>query len=277
MKIAVFAHYDENNQIKSYVLYYLQALRQVCDEIIFITTSCLSNIELSEVSLLCSNVISRENIGHDFYSYKVGINTIGDLSKVEQLILCNDSCYGPIFDLKPMFQRMNDSKADFWGISAVSRPQLHIQSYFLVFNHKVIQSAIFKNFWSQVKVLNNKDKIITGYEVGLSQRLMSAKFSWQTFIPHTEYKLPWWKIILRKIQIYWSEKDFPNSRYSWKTLGEPLIRIDKTLSLYDYSVKNYQLPLIKKSLFLDNWQTKAQIIEVVKHNTNYPVSLFEEI
>lgn len=277
MKIAVFAHYDKNNQIKSYVLYYLQALRQVCDEIIFITTSCLSDIELSKVSLLCSNVISRENIGHDFYSYKVGINTISDLSKVEQLILCNDSCYGPIFDLKPMFQQMNVSNDDFWGISALSRPQLHLQSYFLVFNHKVIQSTIFKKFWSQVKVLNNKDKIIIGYEVGLSQCLINAKFSWQTIIPHTDYKLSYWKIVSRKIQIYWHERAFPNSRYSWKTLGEPLVRIDKTLSLYDYSLHYYQLPFIKKSLFLDNWQTKAQIIEVVRHNTNYPVSLFEEI
>ncbi len=275
MKIAVFAHYDKYNQVQEYVKYYLSQLSAVCDEIICVTTSALSTDDIQQLKLYCSDVILRDNCGHDFYSYKIGINAIGDLSKVEQLILCNDSCYGPIFDLKPMFQRMNVSNANFLGISALSRPQFHLQSYFLVFNQLVINSPQFKQFWQDVTILKNKDNIIRNYEVGLSQCLIKAGFSWNSIVPHKNYLLPWYKIILRKAYIYWFERKFTLSRYSWKTLGEPLARIDKTLSLYDYSIQKYQLPLIKKSLFSDNWQTAQQIIANVERYSNYPCNLFE--
>lgn len=275
MKLAIFAHYDKNNQVQEYVKYYLQQLKMICDSIVCVTTSVLSVDEIDKLKLYCSDIIPRDNVGHDFYSYKVGLDSIKNLAEIESLILCNDSCYGPLFDLCSIFQQMHLRQADFWGISALSRPQLHLQSYFLVFNQRVINSFSFKQFWQDVTILDDKDNIIRNYEVGLSQQLIKADFSWDSVVPHQGYLLPWYKVLVRKVHIYWEERKFKSSRYSWKTIGEPLARVDKTLSLYDYSIKNYQLPLVKKSLFSDHWHTKAQIIANVERSSNYPCNLFE--
>ena len=214
--LAVFAHYDYDNEVKEYVIYYLTQLKLICDEIIFVSTSELKEKECSQISSICSEIITRGNKGHDFYSYKVGLDYIGDLSPYEQVILCNDSCIGPLFDLEAYFNNMNELDVDFWGVSACARPFLHIQSYFLVFNRTVINSIVFKDFWQQVNVLNNKDEIVMNYEVGLSQKLLNADFQWSTIVPHKEYKLSACSLLQRKLAIYIQEYKFSNSRFSWK-------------------------------------------------------------
>ena len=83
-------------------------------------------------------------------------------------------------------------------------------------------------------------------------------------------------LLCRKWQIFIGERNNANSRYSWKNLLEPLTRIDKTISLFDVSIKNYQLPFLKKSLFKDHWISHQQIIQIVEDNANYDVELIKE-
>ena len=276
MKIAVFAHYDKYNQVQEYVKYYLSQLSAVCDEIICVTTSALSTNDIQQLKLYCSDVILRENVGHDFYSYKIGLASIQDLRRVDKLILCNDSCFGPLFELQNIYAKLINSSGDFWGISANSRPSLHLQSYFLIFSHQVVNSVAFNDFWQELEIISDKDSIVNNYEVGLSQCLLSAGFKLSSWLPINDYKIKSLPLLCRKWQIFIGERNNVNSRYSWKNLLEPLTRIDKTISLFDVSIKNYQLPFLKKSLFKDHWISNQQIIQIVEDNSNYDVELIKE-
>lgn len=276
MKIAIFAHYNKYNQVQEYVKYYLSQLSVVCDEIICVTTSALSTNDIQQLKLYCSDVILRENVGHDFYSYKVGLASIQDLRRVDKLILCNDSCFGPLFELQNIYAKLINSSGDFCGISANSRPSLHLQSYFLIFSPQVVNSAAFNDFWQELEIISDKDSIVNNYEVGLSQCLLSAGFKLSSWLPINDYKIKSLPLLCRKWQIFIGERNNVNSRYSWKNLLEPLTRIDKTISLFDVSIKNYQLPFLKKSLFKDHWISNQQIIQIVEDNSNYDVELIKE-
>lgn len=277
MRLAIFAHFDKHHQIKKYVLHYLEQLKQVSDYIIFVSTSKLNDSECFNLSQFCSRVIVRENIGHDFYSYKVGINAIENLKEVEQLILCNDSCFGPLFPLSDIFVQMTSKPADFWGMSANSRPQFHLQSYFLVFKYNVINSEIFNLFWNGVQTLKSKDQIVFDYEVGLSQKLIAVGFTAESFLPLIDYQIDHVDLFKRKLFIYLKELANPHSRYSWKTLLEPLSRIDKTISLFDYSITNYRFPFLKKSLFSDRWVNQGKLFDLIIRQTNYVPDLIKEV
>jgi rhamnosyltransferase len=258
------------------VKYYLSQLSAVCDEIICVTTSALSTDDIQQLKLYCSDVILRENVGHDFYSYKIGLASIQDLRRVDKLILCNDSCFGPLFELQNIYAKLINSSGDFWGISANSRPRLHLQSYFLIFSHQVVNSVAFNDFWQELEIISDKDSIVNNYEVGLSQCLLSAGFKLSSWLPINDYKIKSLPLLCRKWQIFIGERNNVNSRYSWKNLLEPLTRIDKTISLFDVSIKNYQLPFLKKSLFKDHWISNQQIIQIVEDNSNYDVELIKE-
>lgn len=176
-KIAtVFAHYDKNDIIDDYVIYYLSKLSEISSEIYFVSTATLPLRELSKIKKICKKIILRDNVGYDFMSYKIGINEI-DLERFDNLILCNDSVYGPLYDLEKIFLEMEDSLCDFWGMTENYNVSYHLQSYFLVFKKRMFLSGSFRNFWDSVDILNSKKEIILKYEIGLTRYFMNNNFT----------------------------------------------------------------------------------------------------
>lgn len=172
----VFAHFDKHNIVDDYVIYYLNELKKNSRTIIFVSTSSLSDEEKAKLDGICSIVISRPNIGYDFFSWKTGLAQLRNLEEYNELVICNDSCYGPVFDLHPIFQKMSLSKADFWGITSNSQIKFHLQSYFLVFRKQVFLSEVFQDFWKDVRIIDSKTEIVNAYEIGLTQKLINANF-----------------------------------------------------------------------------------------------------
>jgi rhamnosyltransferase len=78
---------------------------------------------------------------------------------------------------------MEYSDCDFWGLTVNQEKYLpHLQSYFLVFNKKIINSEIFKNFFRKVKREDNKQNIIENYEIALTPAFIDAGFKMDSFI-----------------------------------------------------------------------------------------------
>jgi len=170
-RVCVFAHYDKNNSVDNYVYFYLSSLKNITSDIIFVTVSNISTSHIRKLENEGIKVVTRKNVGYDFYSYKTGLETI-ELNDFDELILCNDSVYGPIFNLENFFMQMTINKSDFWGFTDSNQISYHLQSYFLVFKKSVIHSKRFKSFWDNVEVLDDKLLIIEKYEVGLSSILL---------------------------------------------------------------------------------------------------------
>ena len=123
-RTAVFAHYDKNNLIQDYVVYYLSELKKCAEKIIFVSDSDVLPEELKKMA--------------------------------------NDSCYAPLFPFEEMFSAMSKKPLDFWGAtssdSGIKKEDEnvycrfnHIQSYFVVFKPAVFNSDIFNKFITSIK------------------------------------------------------------------------------------------------------------------------------
>ena len=172
----IFVHYDRDNMVDDYVYYYLEELQKNASHLIFISTAQLLKKDVENLSHYCSEVIIRENVGYDFMSYKTGLHNF-NYQDYDELVICNDSVYGPLYPLEDVFESMSQDSCDFWGITDNTDFYYHLQSYFMVFKKNVIQSNAFKRFWEQVKVLHNKDDIIQKYEIGLTRTLLDNGFT----------------------------------------------------------------------------------------------------
>ena len=146
-----------------------------------------------------------------------------------------------------------------------------------MFNNKIINSDGFKFFWQELQILDSKDQIVFNYEIGLSQKLISEGFFAQSFLPVADYKISIIRLFWRKLVIYVKELTNRQSRYSWKTILEPLQRVDKTISLFDYSIENYQFPFLKKSLLNDRWVNQTQLFDLIIKHSNYDINLIKEV
>lgn len=179
-RLTIFAHFDSENIVDDYVIFYLKELRRVSDRIVFVSTSRLDLLQKERASAVADEVFTKDNIGYDFASWKFGLER-SDLDKYDQLVLCNDSCYGPFESLAPIFEEMQRRGSDYWGLTKSYQYSEHLQSYFLVFNKNVFKSKTFKDFWETIVNKEFKLQIVLSYEIGLSQKLSSAGFKSDAF------------------------------------------------------------------------------------------------
>lgn len=169
-RCCIFAHYDPHGIVDPYVVEYLRRLRALDADIVFVTASdTLAPEEIAKIAPLCRDIIRRVNVSLDFGSWHLGIR-LHDLSAYRQLILANDSVYGPFRPLTPIFQDMQARGLDFWGLTESNERGHHIQSYFLVFEKSALDSAFFRAFWDGFRQQWRKRILIGKYEIGLSAR-----------------------------------------------------------------------------------------------------------
>lgn len=173
-KVAVFAHFDRDGQVHEFVLTYLRALGQAGFAVVFVSNAPrLANTAVEQVRPLVALVLHRRNVGYDFAAYKDGLAALGELARFEQVVLANDSVYGPLFDLGALLRRCDDS-ADVWGMTDNREHHYHLQSYFLLFRPAALTHPAFAAFWRALRPVQSRQWVIRRYEVGLTQRLHRA-------------------------------------------------------------------------------------------------------
>lgn len=183
-RVIVFAHYDKNNTIEDFVVYYLKELKKLAQDIIFVSDSTISELELNKISNLTTKNIIGHHGEYDFGSYKKGYQYLKNnnlLNQYDELIFVNDSCYAPLFPFDNMFNKMEEKNCDFWGATKnlctkKHKEREHVQSYFLVFKSQVFKNQIFDDFMNSIQKEENKNLIIEKYEIGLSQYLKNNGF-----------------------------------------------------------------------------------------------------
>ena len=282
MKTAcVFAHFDRQDKVDDYVLYYLRELKKVADPIQFVTTSELGAAERRKVEELGVNFMQRKNEGYDFCSFKLGIEAIR-VSEFDQLMVCNDSVYGPFSDLATILAEMRSRNAKFWGLTESHDYQHHLQSYFLVFEGDALQSQAFKNFWESVEILDNKVDIIRRYEVGLSQSMAAAGFPPEALaglrkVGNARHIGSYWRYYFKLFFRHWSDKQFWIDGFQVLS-GKRLVGKNVTHLEWKSLIEEKGVPFIKIELMRDNpkgVQNQDEVYDVIERTGNYPVTLIK--
>jgi glycosyltransferase involved in cell wall biosynthesis len=171
--LTIFSHYDKDKLIDPYVLEYLMRLSKVSD-IVFVSTSCDSSHEvLGKIKDIVNYVIIKENVGYDFGAWRTGIIHCQDrIACIDNLIICNDSVYGPMSkDFDPV-NMLTERKLDAMAVTDSFEIQYHLQSYFITVNKLVLDSKQFKAFWLNMKIFEDKTTLILNHELGFTKMLL---------------------------------------------------------------------------------------------------------
>jgi len=279
-RVCVFAHYDKDNIVDKYVLYYLSALQTITDNIVFVSVSNISDSDTLLLKKMGITVILRENVGYDFCSYKTGLEHI-NINDYDEVILCNDSVYGPIFDLEPIFFKMKEDSSDFWGFTDSNQLSYHLQSYFLVFKEAVIHSERFKSFWERVEVLDDKLVIIEKYEVGLTTFLLK-EFRSSAVFPVKNVMGIKHKFSRTAKHLYDSDNGILSSNFYMYFMRDLYTFLtnnfhpNSIIHFWNEAIAKDRVPFVKKSLFIQKIFTskdKNNLLSMIKNHSDYSISL----
>ena len=209
-RACVFAHFDKRGVIAPYVTHMLRSLSDHCDIIFVSTARKLPDSEFDKISDVVCAAISRNNIGYDFGSWKTGLREV-DLEAIDQLILCNDSSFGPFNGFETFFERWAEAGANVFGISDSFEVSPHLQSYFVGFDRLALSSDSFRAFWDDYGVIEDKLELVRRYEVGLTRAMRAAGLSVDCMNPALDIGY------------------MNNTHYEWRSLlqrGSPFLKIE---------------------------------------------------
>lgn len=188
-KVALFVHFDSRGVVHEHVLHYVRSLADAGFSVVFVTNSGrrLHPAALAQLQPICARVLVRRNLGYDFGAWREAIEYLGlPRPDTSILILANDSVYGPLRPMGEILNMINFEHADVFGLTECWLSRYHLQSYFLAFGSRVLQSEAWSKFWTRVRPAPSKYWVIPHYEIGLSQALVRAGFRCQALWPYMQ-------------------------------------------------------------------------------------------
>ena len=119
-RCAIVVIWDEAGSLPSYMKLYVEKLLEACSKVIVVFNgNCSDNAQrqIQELGGGRAECLSRVNTGYDFAAYQYGLKHVGPdkLIFYDQIILCNSSCYGPVFSLNDIFNSMSKKMLIFGG------------------------------------------------------------------------------------------------------------------------------------------------------------------
>lgn len=201
-RLCIFVFYDRDGKVDTYVNYLLNALQPHLKKLVIVCNGKLSSLGRKQLESFTPELFIRENKGYDAMAFKLAMTTYIGWEKVmtyDELLLINDTFYGPLYPLNNVFTKMDKKQCDFWGMTChreyvdyyfgdSCKLPAHIQSYFMVFRKAVFRSNVFQNYWN---AFDSTDwifsDVVNKHERFFSQFLEQAGFSWDTYVHAEEY------------------------------------------------------------------------------------------
>lgn len=179
-RLTIFTHYDKDNIIDDYVLYWLKYMNKLSD-IILVSNNNLLIEESKKVEKLILKHFIGSHGGKGEKSLKIAYEYAYNnhiLEKYDWLIIIGDSIYGPFFDIEPYIIDKEKKENICYGFTKamVNTENEHIQGTFLAMPKKAFLSKeIYDHFINLDKLENKSDAVVYG-EIKLSKILINLGF-----------------------------------------------------------------------------------------------------
>ncbi len=186
-RIALYVHYDPLGRVHDYHLDMLRALAAAGFRTTLVSNAVGLTVEASaRVAPMVRETLVRRNVGYDFGAWRDGLEHLGDLGCAEQVLLCNDSVYGPFSPLQRLVAEARPDQADVWAMTEGRNHGPHLQSYWMLFHRTAVVHPAFAAFWRTLPYLDDKLAVIEAGELRLSRQLTAAGLRLQALFPYDE-------------------------------------------------------------------------------------------
>lgn len=194
-RLLIYVVYDRRGDVEEYIPYALTALRDHCTTIIAVVNGSLTDEGRTRLSPVVDEIVVRENRGYDIWGYKTGLDTIGDaIEEYDEVILANDTWFGPIQPFGPVFERMDARPLHFWGMTDHVRVEphpftqtgylpYHLQSYWVAVRRDMFLSREWQDYWRDLPTMDSYSDAVVKHEGVFTEHFTDHGFVGEVAFP----------------------------------------------------------------------------------------------
>ncbi|MCI8665726.1 MAG: hypothetical protein HFG82_03535 [Dorea sp.] len=278
--LAVLVVYASDGILDGYIVYLAEKMKESVKTLIITVNGNMNDDGLERLSFYSDSVFVRDNSGYDYGAYKETIeNFIGweRLRAYDELILLNDSCYGPVYPMEEVFEAMDGRSLDFWGIT--EQPPIragdytdrllpyHIQTYFICVGTRMLRSDEFREFWKEAKTSDGYRDTVYNFELKFTQYFQSLGYKPGAYIDAKKFCetedetqayvfFNSYRLVAKERCPFLKKKvfSFPHKEVLASNQGETAGRVVRYLDRFtEYDVTYIYENLIHKNNIIDLW------------------------
>lgn len=187
-ELCLFVTHATAPTLKTHVITHIEHLLEAGFRVVLIVNTDLA-LEAMRVepglAARLDGLYVRQNIGFDFAAWAHGWSLCGAPTQLDRLLFINDSIVGPLSRpaFTTMVQRLRTSSADVVGLTESIQTRYHLQSFFLAFGRRALQSPELQGALERIYTLPTKEMVIDAYETQITERLRLAGLSIEALFP----------------------------------------------------------------------------------------------
>ncbi|NBD26702.1 rhamnan synthesis F family protein [Paenibacillus glycinis] len=265
-RLGIFQMQDEDGIVDDYIEHLLADIIRNVKHLVIVCNGSINEEGLETLQTYTTDVFIRKNEGFDASAIKETLEDLLGWKRVyqyDELVIVNNSCYGPLYPLEIVFEKMKQKEIDFWGLT--EQPSLpnksssqtidsyylpaHIQTYFLVIRNRLLHSEDFRRFWSTLPQIHTYQEAAIHYEARLTVFFTELGYVRDTYVDS---------------ELFTVENPEDNYAYGWhesyRLLAEckcPLIKRE-----------NFSNPL-KETLEISAGEDMSHVLAFIREHTNY--------
>ncbi|MBU2653928.1 rhamnan synthesis F family protein [Acidomonas methanolica] len=178
-RICLFAQYDPAPGLPPQTRHYLRQLA-ACGYTIHVALSGRETPDVATLTQLRAGIENlpvqfhaRPNGGLDFGAWQFLVMR-GITDTADEILLANDSVFGPLQPLAPIVQHMRGGDYDVWGMVHSRAVVDHLQSWFVNFTGAAFRHPAIIRIFAQPFNAMSKDEIVLHGELGLGLAITAA-------------------------------------------------------------------------------------------------------
>jgi lipopolysaccharide biosynthesis protein len=200
LRTCIFSFYDEHGIVDDYVIYFLTELNKFCEKTIVYSNGPLARESEMALRGVVDEVILRPNEGFDVIAYKEGLEKLdfGLDSDVEEILMVNHTCFGPLFPFKELFDEMDSRKCDFWGITAhlemTPNPftgtgvlPYHLNANWIAVRRAMFTSKTFQQYWKNLSGRVTYQDAVLSHEARFTEYFTKLGYKCETYLDSKKY------------------------------------------------------------------------------------------
>lgn len=200
-RLGIFVFYDKQGKVDRYIECLLKGIQEHLSRLVIVCNGLLEDEGRKIFSRYSDEIYVRENSGYDAMAYKLALTDYIGWEQVDQydeVLLFNDTFYGPIYPFSEMFEKMDKEQCDFWGITCERQfndymfgtdtvTPTHIHTYFCVYRKSAVMNAAFRDYWNAFDSTEWFFSDVCKHEMAFTKVLEDGGLEWKTYVELPEY------------------------------------------------------------------------------------------